>query len=81
MVIKQPLIMTAMNTFIEDYLRDPSSAISAACERAHSRNWYDEIGDDHIYKELASPEFHLYETVVTSNLKEDTPHISGYAVA
>ena len=69
-----------MSTFIEDYLSDPSGAISAARQRAQSRNWFDGFDDNQIYEEIASPEFHLYEAVVMSGQKEITPHESGFAV-
>ena len=72
--------MTAMNNFIEDYLSDPAQAISAARERAYLKFWYDEFDEEQIYKEISSPEFHLYEAVVMTEENENTPHVSGYAV-
>lgn len=72
--------MTAMRNFIEDYLADPAQAISAARERACQKFWYDEFDEEQIYKEIASPEFHLYEAMVMSEDIEITPHASGYAV-
>ena len=67
-----------MRTFIEDYLEDPASALSNALKCADSRNW--DIDENHIYEEIASPEFHLYEEVVMTDINEITPHASGYAV-
>ena len=61
---ESPSIMSAMNSFIDDYLTDPSGAISAARELAHSKTWYDEFDESHIYEEVASPEFHLYVTIL-----------------
>ena len=72
--------MTAMATFIEDYLSDPASAISAARERANSRNWFEGVPEDLIYEEIASSEFHLYEAVIMSDGIESTPRTDGYAV-
>lgn len=69
-----------MNNFIEDYLSDPTQAISAARERAHLKFWYDEFDEEKIYNEISSPEFHLYEAVVMSEENKITPHVSGYAV-
>lgn len=69
-----------MSTFIEDYLRDPSKAISEARERASRKFWYDDSIVEEIYKEIASPEYHLYEAVVLSENEEITPHASGFAV-
>ena len=69
-----------MCTFIEDYLDNPAKAISAARERACRKFWYDVFDEEQIYKELASPEFHLYEEMILSGEVEITPHASGYAV-
>jgi hypothetical protein len=52
-----------MNTFIEDYLLDPSQAIANALA---SLNLTDPIDEDTIYAQLASPEFHLYEDIILS---------------
>lgn len=72
--------MTAMGTFIEDYLANPADAISAARERASLKFWYDEFDEEQIYNEISSPEFRLYEAMVMSDENEITPHVSGYAV-
>ena len=69
-----------MCTFIEDYLRDPAGAISAVRERVQSMNWLDRLDENQIYEDIASPEFHLYETVVMSDDKEITPRADEYAV-
>lgn len=68
-----------MCTFIEDYLNDPSQAIQAARIRALNKRWYDQFGDRGICREIASPEFHLYEEIVMCTENENTPHQSGYA--
>ena len=52
-----------MNTFIEDYLLDPSQAIANA---SASLNLSDPIDEDTIYTQLASPEFRLYEDIILS---------------
>lgn len=72
--------MTAMCTFIEDYLDNPAQAISAARERTCRKFWYDVFDEEQIYNELASPEFHLYEAMVMTEENENTPHASDYAV-
>lgn len=69
-----------MCTFIEDYLDNPAKAISAARERTCRKFWYDVFDEEQIYKELASPEFHLYEAMVMTEENENTPHASDYAV-
>lgn len=56
--------MTAMSNFIEDYLVDPSQAVSAARQSAYTRFWYDEFDEEKIYEEIASPEFRLYEEMI-----------------
>ena len=62
--------MTAMNNFIEDYLDDPAQAISSARERADHRFSLDCFVEEHIYKEIASPEFRLYEAIIFSQTSE-----------
>lgn len=69
-----------MRTFIEDYLNDPASALSNAIKCADSITWDIDIDENHIYEEIASPEFRLYEEVVMASINENTPHASGYAV-
>ena len=69
-----------MSNFIEDYLQNPSQAISSARERAESRFKFDSFDEEMIYKEMASPEFHLYEDMVMSDVNENTPRSGIYAV-
>lgn len=52
-----------MNTFIEDYLLDPSLAIVNA---SASLKVSESIDEDMIYAQLASPEFRLYEEIILS---------------
>ena len=72
--------MTAMSNFIEDYLVDPSQAISAARQSAYNRFWYDEFDEEKTYEEIASPEFRLYEEMIMCPESEITPHTSDFAV-
>lgn len=69
-----------MNNFIEDYLYNPTQAILAARERAAIRFRSVQYDEEQIYKEVASPEFRLYEAVVMSDVNENTPHTGIYAV-
>lgn len=69
-----------MNNFIEDYLYNPTQAISAARECAAIRFRSVQYDEEQIYKEVASPEFRLYEAVVMSDVNENTPHTGIYAV-
>lgn len=57
-----------MRNFIEDYLSDPSNAVSDARLDLCSKPWYAQFADDEIYKEMASPEFRLYEEITTTPL-------------
>ena len=73
--------MTAMSSnFIEDYLQNPSLAISSARERAGRKSGFDSFDEQQIYNEIASPEFHLYEAMVMSDVNENTPRSGTYAV-
>ena len=69
-----------MSNFIEDYLQNPSQAISSARERADRRLKFDSLDQQRIYQEIASPEFHLYEAMVMSDTDENTPRADSYAV-
>ena len=60
-----------MRTFIEDYLLDPAQAIADARNSAQTASWYDNIDEDMIYAELASPEFRLYEAIIFSQTSEE----------
>lgn len=55
-----------MRTFIEDYLLDPAQAIADARNSEQTSSWCDNIDEDMIYAEIASPEFRLYEAIVFS---------------
>lgn len=72
--------MTAMCTFIEDYLNDPARAISTARGLASRILNTEEFDEEQIYNEIASPEFRLYEEMILCDMEENTPHVSGFAV-
>lgn len=55
-----------MTTFIEDYLVNPSEAITNARISADYRFSELECQDDMIYTQLSSPEFRLYEEIMLS---------------
>ena len=59
-----------MKSFIEDYLQDPSKAISEA-RMCTELSWYDNIDEDMIYAQIASPEFRLYEAMVLCPSSEE----------
>lgn len=54
-----------MCTFIEDYLSSPSAAIARAMNE--QKNRFNDIDENMIYQQLASPEFRLYEDIILSN--------------
>lgn len=53
-----------MNSFVEDYLSDCTQAIVSAAAEASGRKWYDEIDEELVYSQIASPEFRLYEEMI-----------------
>ena len=67
------LITIDMGTFIEEYLQDPSMAISSALEQLAKTNIFEQVDDDSIYNELATGEFKLYEEIILSELSEESP--------
>lgn len=69
--------MTAMRNFIEGYLADPAKAVSEARIEANQRFWYDGFDDDMIYKEIATPEFRLYEEIVMADDPEIFSHVGA----
>ena len=72
--------MTAMRTFIETYLADPSMAVEEARQRADGRIWNENFDEDRIYEEIASPEYHLYEEMIMCDIEDIAPRASGFAV-
>lgn len=60
-----------MNSFIEDFLQNPASAIASAQERTRNLSWISGIDDEVIYDALASGEFRLYETMILSPSSDD----------
>ena len=59
-----------MNSFIADYLQDPSLAVAAAQASCRQTMWLDNIDEDEIYRQLASGEFRLYEEMILSSMEE-----------
>ena len=60
-----------MCNFIEDYLENPSLAISNAIRKAAARFSTVSFDEDFICNELASSEFRLYEEMIFSASPED----------
>ena len=55
-----------MCNFIEDYLRNPSQAITDAKTMADRKFKGIVLDDDMIFSQISSPEFNLYEEIVLS---------------
>lgn len=51
-----------MKTFIEEYLQNPAQAIENA-RKKNTSVWYDNIDEEQIYSQIASPEFSLYQAI------------------
>ena len=62
-----------MKSFIEEYLQNPAQAIADARQTATTDNWYDNIDEEMIYAQIASPEFRLYEAMVLATETETLP--------
>ncbi len=65
-------------TFIEEYLRNPAAAIDRSKESMTGK-WYDSIDEELIYRQISSPEFHLYEEIVFCPSEEENPYQSRFA--
>ena len=75
------LITIDMGTFIEEYLQDPSRAISSALEQLAKTNRFEQVDDESIYNELATGQFRLYEEIIFSPLSEESPSQKTFIAA
>lgn len=46
-----------------------------------SKDWMDSIDEDMIYRQLATPEFRLYEEIVFGGAAENAPGTNNYNYA
>ena len=60
-----------MRNFIEDYLNNPSQAIAAAADIPTHMDRFQDIDEDDVYRQIATPEFHLYEEIIFCLSAED----------
>lgn len=60
-----------MRNFIEDYLDNPSQAVASAADNRTQLDRFDNIDEDMIYKQIASPEFRLYEEIIFCMAADD----------
>ena len=61
-----------MRNFIEDYLNDPSGAVSAAVNESSFVNFGKDFDEDSIYEQISSGEFRLYEEILFSDTTENS---------
>ncbi|MBR4299573.1 MAG: hypothetical protein IKT59_07670 [Bacteroidales bacterium] len=61
-----------MRNFIEDYLNDPSGAVSAAVNESSFVNFGKDFDEDSIYEQISSGEFRLYEEILFSGTTENS---------
>lgn len=61
-----------MRNFIEDYLNDPSGAVSAAVNESSFVNFGKDFDEDSIYEQISSGEFRLYEEILFSGATENS---------
>ena len=61
-----------MRNFIEDYLNDPSGAVSAAVNESSFLNFGKDFDEDSIYDQISSGEFRLYEEILFSGTSENS---------
>ena len=69
-----------MRSFIEDYLQDPTMAVANARQTSDTDSWYDNIDEDMIYAQIASPEFRLYEAMIFSQSSDEHQDARNFAV-
>lgn len=67
-----------MNNFIEDYPGNKSRTLDAAKAESDTRRWFDEVDEEAIYSQLASPEFALYMEMLFSDAPEDSSNVYAY---
>ena len=68
-----------MGTFIEEYLHDPSRAISSALQQLDQTNWYGQVDEESIYNQLATGEFRLYEAMILTQPSDESLQSESYA--
>lgn len=60
-----------MRNFIEDYLNNPSQAVASAADSLTHMDRFDNMDEDMIYRQIASPEFRLYEEIIFCMAADD----------
>ena len=68
-----------MGTFIEEYLHDPSRAISSALQQLNKTNRFEQVDEDLIYSQLATGEFRLYEAMILNQPSDESLRSENYA--
>lgn len=60
-----------MRNFIEDYLNNPTLAVAAAVDSLTDIDRFADIDEESVYKQIATPEFRLYEEIILSMSADD----------
>lgn len=67
-----------MNNFVEDYPGAESRTIAAAKAEADNRQWFDQVDEEEVYRQLSSPEYKLYMEMVLSDSMEESSNVYNY---
>ncbi len=65
-----------MCNFIEDYLKNPSAAISDAIRKVRETAVPDQSYEEIAYRHIATPEFRLYEEMIFCTSEDGRPSVS-----
>ena len=68
-----------MSNFVEEYPGNKAQVLASAIREAGERTWWNEIDDDLIYNQIASPEFKLYEEVIFSEAVNESRRSGVYS--
>lgn len=67
-----------MNNFVEDYPGTESRTIAAAKAEVDNRQWFDQVDEEEVYRQLSSPEYKLYLEMVLSDSMEESSNVYNY---
>ena len=68
-----------MNNFVEDYPGNKDQVLASAIKEARERVWWNEIDENLIYNQIASPEFKLYQEIIFSDSANESKPSKLYA--
>ena len=67
-----------MSNFVEDYPGNKSRTLAAAKSEADNRQWFDQVDEGEIYRQLSSPEYKLYLEMIFSDSTEESSDLYTY---